>query len=77
MIDKEYQYYKKNQKAFLKKYKGKILVIKDQKITGVFDDEVSAYNDSVSKYKLGTFLIQKCIPENETIQTFHSRVVFS
>lgn len=76
-LDREYQYYKNNQKEFLEKYKGKVLVIKDEKIVGVYEDEVAAYKESVSKYKLGTFLIQKCLPEVETIQTFHSRVIFS
>jgi len=77
MLDKEYKYYKQNQKAFLGKYKSKVLVIKDEKIVGVYEDEVTAYKESISQYKLGTFLIQKCIPDAETIQTFHSNVIFS
>lgn len=77
MIDKEYQYYKNNLKEFLKQYKNKVLVIKDEALVGIYDDEESAYKDSVSKFKLGTFIIQRCIPEEETIQTFHSRVIFT
>lgn len=61
---------------FLKKYKGKVLVIKGEEIVGVYNDEIAAYKDAISKFDLGTFLIQKCIPEAETIQTFHSRVIF-
>lgn len=77
-LNKEYKYYKKNQKKLLKQYAGKVLVIKDEGVVGVYEDETSAYNDSVSKYKLGTFLIQKCVPEEEeTIQSFHSRVIFN
>lgn len=77
MLDSEYKFYKDNQEKFLKEYKDKVIVIIGQKVVGVYDDETSAYNDSVSKYKLGTFLIQKCVPEEESIQTFHSRVIFS
>lgn len=77
MLDKEYKYYQKNQKTLLKRYKDKVLVIKDENIVGIYEDETSAYKDSVSKYPLGTFLIQRCVPEEETIQTFHSRVIFS
>lgn len=77
MLNKEYKYYQKHQETFLKQYKGKVLVIKEENIVGIFDDEVTAYKDSVAKYKLGTFLIQKCVPEKETIQTFHSRVIFA
>ena len=76
MLDKEYKYYKDNQKSLLQKYKNKVLVIIGEEVVGIYDDETSAYQDSISKYKLGTFLIQNCLPEKETIQTFHSRVAF-
>lgn len=76
MLDKEYKYYQDNQKTFIEKYKGKVLVIKGEEIVGVYDDETVAYKDSVSKFDLGTFLIQKCVPEEDTVQTFHSRVIF-
>ena len=77
MLDTEFNYYKKNQKALLKKYQGKVLVIKGEEVVGVCDDEASAYQDAVSKYELGTFLIQNCRPEEEMVQTFHSRVIFA
>lgn len=77
MLEEEYKYYKDNQEMFLKEYEGKVLVIKGKSIVGIYDDEAVAYKDSISKYKLGTFLIQKCVPEEETIQTFHSNIIFS
>lgn len=77
MLDKEYEFYLKNQVALLKKCRGKVLVIKDEEIIGVYDDEVTAYKETVPKHKLGTFLIQKCVPEEETTQTFYSNVIFS
>lgn len=77
MLEKEYKYYQKHQKEFLEKYKDKVLVIKDEDIIGIYDTEEQAYEESVSKHKLGTFLIQKCIPQEEAIQTFHSRVIFN
>jgi len=76
MLEKEYEYYKKNKNGLIKKYKGKFLVIKNQKVEGVYGNEKEAYDESVKKWDLGTFLIQHCLPENEeVIQTFHSRVV--
>lgn len=75
-LDKEYKFYKENQKALMKQYMGKVLVIKGGEIVGVYENETIAYDDAVSKYELGTFLIQKCVPEAETIQSFHSRVIF-
>ncbi len=77
MLDKEYKYYQDNEDRFLKQYKGKVLVIMGEKVVEIYDDETSAYSSSISKYKLGTFLIQKCVPSEEAVQTFHSRVIFS
>ncbi len=77
MLEKEFKYYKEHLKEFLKEHKGKVLLIRGEKIVGVYDNEAEAYKDAISKYELGTFLIQTCLPEEETIQTFHSRVIFS
>ncbi len=76
MLEKEYNFYKNKQKEFLKKYSGKVLLIVGEELIEVFDDEESAYKKAITLYKLGSFLIQRCAPENETIQTFHSRVIF-
>jgi hypothetical protein len=74
-LKKEFEYYVKNQKDLVKKYKGKYLVIIGQEVVGVFDNELAAYADSSKKYKAGTFLIQPCLPGEESIsQTFYSRV---
>ena len=75
MLDKEFKFYKDNQKKFLSKYQNKVIVVKDTSVVGVYDDEATAYNESISKHKLGTFLIQKCVPQGETLQTFHSRAI--
>jgi len=78
MLKDEFEYYLDNQKEFVKKYKGKFLVIKDQKIIGVYDDEKDAYFKTQQEHELGTFLIQKCESGKESYtQTFHSRVIFN
>lgn len=76
MLDIEYKYYKDNQKKFLKQYKGKVIAIVGKEVVGVYENEASAYEDVITKHKIGTFLIQKCVPDEETVQTFHSRVLF-
>lgn len=78
MLDKEFQYYLQNKDEFLKKYLGKFLVIKSEEVVGVYDTEAEAYDESVKKFELGSFLIQACLPGEESYtQTFHSRVVFA
>ena len=74
-LQKQLNYFKSNQDELVKKYDGKFLVIKDQKIQGVYDTEIEAYTDAKNKFELGTFLIQQCLTGQESYtQTFHSRV---
>lgn len=74
-LDQEFNYYLKHQKELVKQYNGKYLVIKDQEVVGAFDSELEAYKDASDKFKAGTFLIQPCLPGEESYtQTFYSRV---
>ena len=77
-LQEQLGYFKSHQDELVKKYEGKFLVIKDQEIQGVYDKEIDAYTEAKNKFELGTFLIQQCLPGQESYtQTFHSRVAFS
>ena len=76
-LEKEFDYYVKNQAELAKKYNGKYIVIKNQKVIGVFESEIEAVEKTSADHELGTFLVQKCEPGKESYtQTYHSRVVF-
>lgn len=78
MLEKEFKYYLNNQSELVKRYNRRFLVIKDESVVGDFATMEEAYFDSVTKYELGTFLIQECTEGDEAYtQTFHSRVVFA
>ena len=73
----EFKYYLEHKDEFVKKYNGKMLVIKDRRIIGVYDSEIEAVRETAKTHPLGTFLVQKCEPGSEShTQTFHSRVSF-
>nr|DAV75145.1 MAG TPA: hypothetical protein [Caudoviricetes sp.] len=77
MLKEEFEFYLKNQAELLKQYSGKFLVIKNQKVIGVYDSEIEAYTSTVKTQEAGTFLIQECQPGNESYtQTFRTRVIF-
>jgi hypothetical protein len=77
-LQKELEYFKEHQEEFMAHYKGKFLVIKNQKVEGVYETEIEAYNEAQKKFELGTFIIQQCLDDKEAYtQTFHSRVSFS
>ena len=77
-LEKEFNYYLKNQEELVKKYNGKVLAIKNCKVIGVFETEIEAINKTSEKEELGTFLVQKCEPgTNSYTQMYHSRVAFA
>ena len=75
-LNKEYEYFNTNRGLLVKKYRGKFIVIKNQNVIGAYGSEEDAYSTTVKEHSLGTFLIQKCLPEAEIPpQIFHSRVI--
>lgn len=77
-LEKEFQYYLDNQDELVKKFKGRFIVIKDCQVVGDYDSDVQAVEEASSKYEMGTFLVQKCEPGEESYsQVFHSRVAIA
>lgn len=78
-IKELFKWYLDHQDELVQKYNGRILVIKDNEVKGDFDSEADAYLYAVKKYELGSFMIQKCTPgEDSYTQTYLTgRVCFS
>ncbi len=52
--------------------------IKNQKVVGVHDSELQAVQETAKEHDMGTFLVQKCEPGQDSYtQVFHSRVAFA
>ncbi|MBK5203583.1 MAG: hypothetical protein JJE45_07690 [Prolixibacteraceae bacterium] len=78
MLEKEFTYYIEHQEELVKKYNKRVLVIIGEKVVADYETEEKAYFESAKKYKVGTFLIQKCTPGKESYtQSFYSRVIFA
>lgn len=78
MLEKEFQYFIDHQDELVAAHRGKFIVIKDERVIGVYNTEIEAYTNTQKEHDLGTFLIQACLPGKDSFtQTFHSRVVFS
>ena len=77
MLDKEFAYFRAHQAELVEAYNGKVVVIKDHDVIGVFDDEMTAVLETGKKHELGTFLVQRVEPGTDAYtQTYHSRVAF-
>ena len=75
MLEQEFRYYIQNQAKLSAEFDGKVLVIKNQKVIGVYDSKGEALKKTVVDHELGSFLIQACSSDpNSVVNTFHSRV---
>ncbi len=76
MLENEFKYYTDHQDELVSKYGGYFIVIKDNSILGAFNSQNEAFDETIKKEKLGTFLIQHCLPGSDSFtQTFHSQVI--
>jgi len=77
-LEKEFKYYLAHQAELVAVHGGKFIVIKDEKVIGVYDTELQAVQETANSQELGTFLVQKCEPGQESYtNTYHSRVAFA
>jgi hypothetical protein len=59
-LEKDLEFFIANQDRLVKEHRGKVLVIKDQQVVGVYNTSLEAYEDAMKKYEPGTFMIQPC-----------------
>jgi hypothetical protein len=73
----EFRYYLDHQTEMVKKYNGKVIVIRGADVLGAYESYGKALSATEKDHPLGTFLIQKVSPgDTDHTQYFHSRVVF-
>lgn len=76
MLEKETAYFKNHKKELVGKFPNCFIVIVGEDVVGVFNTEIEAYTDAISKYELGKFLLVECTEREEQPRIFHSRVSF-
>ena len=62
MFDKELAFFIAHQDELVEKHRGKILVIRDEQIEGVYASPLEAYLSAQKRFPAGTFMIQPCEP---------------
>ena len=64
-IQKEVDFFRANQDDLVEKYDGKVIVIKDGEVLGVFDTDIEAVIEVQKAHPLGTFLVRRVSSGNE------------
>lgn len=67
LLAEETAFFDKNDRAFQRKYKGRVLLIHRGNLIGDFDDEESAVIEGVRQFGRGPFLVRK---PGEPVPTF-------
>ena len=65
ILKKELAYYKEHRDELLRQYEGKFVLIKEDKLLGVFDTDAAAYEEGIKRLGNTTFLIKAVLREEE------------
>jgi hypothetical protein len=66
MLDTEWDFYEANRDELVEKYCGKHIVISGDKVVAAYDDDRTAYSETVKTIPLGSFLIH-LVEEEERV----------
>ena len=72
-----YDFFRANKDEYLKEYEGKYLLIFEKSLIDAFDDQLSAMEEALKTYEMGTFIVQHCVTDEDETMKFYSRVGFT
>lgn len=67
MLDQEIKYFNEHLKEWLKSDSGKIVLIKDSELIGIFNTFDDAVSEGARRYGLVSFLVRQIAPKQENI----------
>ncbi len=78
MLEKQLEYFIRNQSKLVKLFKGKYIVIVGEEVVGAYNSTKEAYIEAQKEYELGNFMIQYC-DEGEDVYTvnYHYKISFN
>ena len=70
---KEFDYYLAHQDEMVAQYDGKVIVLKNFEVIGVYDTSLEAFTETVRDHERGTFIIQRVSAGDEAYSmTIHT-----
>jgi hypothetical protein len=77
MLEGEYAFFKGIRNRLILEHPGEFVVIKGETILGYYASDVEALRATLKEHAPGSFIVQKCVSEDEEVQNFHSRAIFA
>jgi hypothetical protein len=60
-----FEFYLSHQEEFVEKYNGRVVALKDCKVLGDYEDQMTAITETAKTEPLGTFIVQKVSPGDQ------------
>ena len=73
-IERNYQFFLKELPRLIKEHRGEFVIISDEKVIDFSPSLIEGVIYARTKYKDGEYIVQQCLPIEETMVVFHSRV---
>lgn len=67
-LDKEWAYYMDNRDAIVQKYRDKYVVISENRIVAAYDNEDTAFDETIKTIPIGSFMLHHVTEPEEVIQ---------
>ena len=74
MLTTDFDYYTAHQAEIVEKHLGEYVIIKDARVVGYYKEEMAAFS-SMKEEIPGTFMVKKCKPKGEDIETYYNHAV--
>ena len=68
MLENEWEFYIKNRDELVERYCGKYVVISGENVVAAYDDQKTAYRETIKSIPLGSFMIHHVLEEEEVVQ---------
>ena len=62
MFETELAFFVEHQDELVERYPGKVLVLRGAEVVGAYLSPLDAYQEALTEWKLGTFMLQPCEP---------------
>jgi len=68
MLEKDLEFFNRSLPEWLKQYPGKVALVKDENLVGVFDTDEQALTEGARLFQRQPFLVRRIQPENPAVQ---------
>ena len=70
-INEDYQWFKENRDLIIQGHEGSSVVIKNKHVIAYFDNDQDALNSMLNEQS-GSYIIQKCIPQEDSDMFYYT-----